>query len=88
MNSKKVNHIGIVICLYTWLRIGEALALKWKNIDFKNKIIKVERAITQVPKFDDEGNVKNRVTVIGDTKTTCSVREIPVTDIVIEALKI
>ena len=52
-----------------------------------NKTIRVERAITQVPKFDEQGNIKDRITVIGDTKTTCSVRDIPVTDIVIETLK-
>lgn len=40
-----------------------------------------------MPKFDEQGNVKDRKTVIGDTKTTCSVRDIPVTDIVLETLK-
>ena len=78
----------LCICLmFSGLRIGEALALKWQNIDFENKTLKIEQAITQVPKFDSEGNVINRVTVVGDTKTTCSVREIPVADIVIETLK-
>ncbi len=76
-----------ITLMFAGLRIGEALALKWKNIDFNNKTIKVERAITQVPKFDEQGNIKDRITVIGDTKTTCSVRDIPVTDIVIETLK-
>ncbi len=70
--------------MFSGLRIGEALALKWQNIDFENKTLKIEQAITQIPKFDNEGNVINRVTVVGDTKTTCSVREIPVADIVIE----
>ena len=78
----------LCICLmFSGLRIGEALALKWQNIDFENKTLKIEQAITQIPKFDSEGNVINRVTVVGDTKTTCSVREIPVADIVIETLK-
>lgn len=76
-----------ITLMFAGLRIGEALALKWKNIDFNNKSIKVERAITQVPKFDEQGNVKDRKTVIGDTKTTCSVRDIPVTEIVLETLK-
>ena len=76
-----------ITLMFAGLRIGEALALKWKNIDFNNKTIRVERAITQVPKFDEQGNIKDRITVIGDTKTTCSVRDIPVTDIVIETLK-
>lgn len=89
LNKDKANFIKplCITLMFAGLRIGEAIALKWKNIDFKNKTIKVERAITQVPKFDEDGNIKNRVTVIGDTKTTCSVREIPVTDIVIETLK-
>ena len=69
------------------VEIGEAFALKWQNIDFENKTLKIEQAITQIPKFDSDDNVVNRVTVVGDTKTTCSVREIPVADIVIETLK-
>ncbi len=73
--------------MFAGLRIGEALALKWQNVDFGNKTLKIEQAITQVPKFDSEGNVINRITVVGDTKTTCSVRKIPVADIVIETLK-
>ena len=89
LNKDEANFIKplCITLMFAGLRIGEAIALKWKNIDFKNKTIKVDRAITQVPKFDEDGNIKSRVTVIGDTKTTCSVREIPVTDIVIETLK-
>ena len=89
LNKDEANFIKplCITLMFAGLRIGEALALKWKNIDFKNKSIKVERAITQVPKFDEQGNVKDRKTVIGDTKTTCSVRDIPVTDIVLETLK-
>ena len=73
--------------MFAGLRIGEALTLRWKNIDFANKTIKIERAITQTLKFDEQGNVKDRTTVIGDTKTACSVRDISVTDIVLETLK-
>ena len=89
LNKNEANFIKplCITLMFAGLRIGEALALKWKNIDFNNKSIKVERAITQVPKFDEQGNIKDRITVIGDTKTTCSVREIPVADIVIETLR-
>ena len=88
LNKDEANFIKplCITLMFAGLRIGEALALKWKNIDFDNKTIKVERAITQVPKFDEQGNIKDRITVIGDTKTTCSIREIPVADIVIETL--
>ena len=88
LNQDEANFLKPLcyVLLFAGLRIGEALALKWKNIDFDNKTIKVERAITQVPKFDEQGNIKDRITVIGDTKTTCSIREIPVADIVIKTL--
>ena len=89
LNKDEANFIKplCITLMFAGLRIGEALALKWKNIDFNNKTIRVERAITQVPNFDEQGNIKDRITVIGDTKTTCSVRDIPVTDIVIGTLK-
>lgn len=79
-NVDKANFIKplCITLMFAGLRIGEALALKWKNIDFVNKTIKIERAITQTLKFDEQGNVKDRTTVIGDTKTACSVRDIPV----------
>lgn len=69
------------------LRVGEVLGLKWENIDFENKNILVKNGITQVPQFDNKGNVLSRVTVIGDTKTACSVREVPIPVILIDALK-
>ena len=89
LNKDEANFIKplCITLMFAGLRIGEALALKWKNIDFANKTIKIERAITQTLKFDEQGNVKDRTTVIGDTKTACSVRDIPVTDIVLETLK-
>lgn len=73
--------------IFAGLRAGEAIALEWRHIDFERKTIKVEQAITQEAKFDEKGKVVNRVTIVGTTKTTCSVREIPATDIVLNELK-
>ena len=72
--------------MFAGLRTGEALALRWENIDFENKTIKVRNGLIQVPNFDNKGNVIYRTTVIGDTKTACSVREVPVPDILLEVL--
>ena len=35
LNSKKTKMFGIVLCLYTGLRIGELIALQWKDIDLQ-----------------------------------------------------
>ena len=89
LNRDEANFIKpLCVCLmFGGLRIGEALALKWQNVNFETKTLKVERAITTIPKFDNEGNVTSRLTVVGDTKTACSVREIPIADIIVETLK-
>jgi integrase len=89
LNKDESNFIKplCIMQMFAGTRIGEVLAIKWKNIDFENKTMRIERAITQVPKFDNVGNVIDRITVVGDTKTTCSVREIPIADIVVDTLK-
>ena len=73
--------------MFAGLRAGEALALRWENIDFNNKTITVKNSVTQVPIFDKKGKVLSRKTVIGQTKTNCSVREVPIPDILIDVLK-
>jgi integrase len=73
--------------MFAGLRIGEILALRWDNIDFENKTIRVMYGVTQVPIFDSKGKVLSRKTIIGDTKTAASVREVPIPDILVDALQ-
>ena len=89
LNKDEANFLKpmCILLLFAGLRIGEVCALQWKNVNFKNKTLKIERGITQIPKFDSEGNVLSRVTVVGDTKIICSVRKIPITDIVVDTLQ-
>ena len=63
--------------MFAGLRTGETLALKWQNVDFENKTISIRAGIIQVPTFNDKGKVLSRKTVIGTTKTACSVRIVP-----------
>lgn len=89
LNNDEANFIKplCITLIFAGLRIGEAIALTWNCVDFEHKKLKVLRAITQVPRFDAEGNVISRKTVLSDTKTACSVRTIPITDIVVKTLK-
>lgn len=66
-----------MVQLFGGMRIGEALAIKWKDFDFINDVIIIDNAITQIPEFDANFNVIARKTVISDTKTCASVREVP-----------
>lgn len=73
---------GIYFCLYTGLRIGELCALQWKNIDLKNKKIKVKKTLIRI-KNPDEGLKKKTIIIIDEPKSSSSIREIPIPDFLI-----
>lgn len=66
---------GILICIYTGLRLGEICALKWDDIDFEQKIIHVRRTVQRVAM---EGNSNRTTLMITEPKSTFSIREIPI----------
>ncbi len=43
LGGKKDKLFGIVLCLYTGLRIGELLALTWQDIDFDKGLLSVSK---------------------------------------------
>lgn len=44
MSGKKQKFFGIVICLYTGLRIGELLALTWGDVDFDKGEVSISKS--------------------------------------------
>ena len=68
-----------IIALYTGMRMGEILALKKEDIDWKNKTIHVQRTLTKT--FIGK-------TKLGETtKTYNSIRDVPITSLVENSLK-
>ncbi len=81
LKSKKAKLFGIIICLYTGLRIGELLALKWDDIDFKKGILRVTK--TAIDSWENGKYVK----ILESPKTKNSIREIPLAKSLITKLK-
>lgn len=67
------KYIGIMLCLYTGLRIGELLALKWSDIDLERGIISVNKTVYIKKEYDGSGRL-----VEDKPKTRSSERMIPV----------
>lgn len=42
------NDIGVLICLYTGIRIGELCALRWENINLDRKMMTINRTMYRV----------------------------------------
>ncbi len=76
-NCGKKNYIGIIICLYTGIRLGELLALTWDDIDFDKKILKINKTA-----YSLKGVIK-----IDKPKTKSSNRVIPLSEKILKILK-
>lgn len=65
--------IGVKICLYTGIRIGELLALRWNDLDERRGIIYVNKTVYYARLTEDKWE-----RVIDRPKSAASVRAIPV----------
>jgi integrase len=61
--------------------------MTWGQVNFKNGTLTIDRGITHSCEYHEDGRLKRRITVVGDTKTQCSVRTIKVSPVVLDALK-
>lgn len=71
------KNIGILISLYSGIRIGELCALKWSDIDFKSNIIHINKTLQKLYLKDNNQQTTVKV-VITPPKTINSNRDIPI----------
>lgn len=80
--DKRKRMFGVLICLYTGLRIGELLALKWEDLDFTSGIISVNATC------HDGTDAKGKLCRITNSpKTASSKRLVPIPDKLLILLK-
>jgi len=72
--------VPISIILFLGLRRGELLALKWSDIDYKNKTISIQRNLVR-------GGDDGTELILKEPKTEESTRAIPISDNIIALLK-
>ena len=68
----------IALLLCTGMRIGEASALMWQDIDYKNNVIHITKTISRT----DKGKY-----IVGTPKSRTSIRDIPLNEAIKEILK-
>lgn len=77
--------LGVFICLFTGIRIGELCALQWKDISFKDKTLKVRNTLQRLQYENPNDLCKTRI-IVTEPKSKFSLRTIPLPDFVIERM--
>ena len=71
-----IHKLGILLCLYTGIRIGELCALRWQDISADFETLSVRQTLQRVKNLSED-SVKTKIHI--DTpKSLRSVREIPI----------
>lgn len=79
--------LGVLISISCGLRIGEVCGLKWEDISFEEKILKVKRTVQRVYRKKKEETSGYTKIMISTPKTESSVRIIPISSILLPALE-
>jgi integrase len=80
------SKLGIYLCLYTGIRLGEACSVLWSDISLEEAVLHVNSTMQRIQKVATESPKKTKV-VTTDTKTNSSMRTIPLPECLLEKLK-
>lgn len=70
---------GILLSLFTGMRIGELCALRWENISLKDNTIKITSTMQRLQNTNADAESKTRI-IVGAPKSEMSQRTIPLTE--------
>lgn len=71
--------LGILICLYTGLRIGEICAMRFEDISLEDNIIYVNKTMQRLQTLNNNSEAKTAI-IISAPKSISSYRAIPIPD--------
>lgn len=76
INNLNNKNIGILICLFAGIRIGEVCALKWEDINLNDGLISINKTIQRI--FAKNKNNSYSKIIISSPKTKNTNRLIPI----------
>ncbi|MBN7774632.1 site-specific integrase [Clostridium aminobutyricum] len=82
IHSEDRRTLGILLCFYTGIRLGELCGLKWSDIDFEAGTMSVARTVSRTKNFQREET--KTMLLVGTPKSHKSVRKIPLPDFLIQ----
>ena len=83
--NMSLTAFGIMLSLCMGLRIGEICGLKWSDVDFQHKILRIRRTVQRISSAN--GNRKTKI-VISAPKSATSFRDITIPDFLLHYFRI
>lgn len=77
---------GVLLCLYTGMRLGEICALRWNAVDTKRGFVKISSTMQRIQRPDEERDKRTQI-VLGEPKSRTSQRTVPIPDFLCEMLE-
>ena len=81
LHSPNLTKLGVLLCLFTGMRIGELCALRWSDIDFEERTVSITKTCQRIREMR-----KTRIAVTSP-KSRSSVRTIPLPGFLIKLLR-
>lgn len=70
------RNIGLVICIFSGLRIGEICGLQWRDVDLREGVLRVNKTVQRI--YLADGANRQYYVSVDRPKTNSSIREIPI----------
>ena len=82
LNFQDKMALGILLCFYTGIRLGEICALKWEDIDFEAGTMSITKTVARIKSYREQGG--KTALLVGMPKSQKSVRKIPLPGFVLK----
>ena len=86
LDATDLSKLGILLSLYTGIRIGELCALRWENLSVESKTLRVRETMQRIQSANVSEKAKTKI-VITEPKSKCSIRDIPLPDFLLEIIR-
>ena len=77
--------IGILLCLFTGMRVGEICALKWEDFSFEERVVHVHQTMQRL-QIRNAGAQKTMI-LVTSPKSKCSIRTIPIPNSLLQMIQ-
>lgn len=83
--SEDKRLLGILLCFYSGIRLGELCALQWEDFDFDAGAVSITRTVSRIR--NREPNGEKTVLSVGTPKSETSLRKIPLPDFLLRLIE-